>query len=176
MGDESGRRGASGAEGWLEGGCSCGHVRYRMAPKPLFVHCCHCRWCQRETGTSYALNALIESDRVELLRGRVEPIDTPTSSGSGQRISRCPRCEVALWSNYAFGKIGDLVLFVRVGTLDEPDAFPPDIHIYTTSKLPWVPLDPRIPAVPEYYDAVDHWPKASLERRATLMADQPPSI
>ena len=151
-----------------DGGCTCRHVRYRMTWKPLFVHCCHCRWCQRETGASFALNAMIEADRVQLLEGEVEVIGTPSNSGKGQKISRCPRCHVAVWSNYAGG--GDAVRFVRVGTLDEPDRCPPDIHIYTTSKQPWVVLPPGTPAVPEFYKASEMWPKESLERRAALMA------
>jgi hypothetical protein len=119
-----------------EGGCTCRHVRYRMRTRPLFVHCCHCRWCQRETGTAFALNAMIEADRVELLAGDVDEIDTPSASGAGQTIARCPRCRIAVWSNYSGG--GDRVRFVRVGTLDDPDRLPPDIHIFTMSKQPWV--------------------------------------
>jgi len=152
----------------LEGGCTCRAVRYRLASKPLFVHCCHCRWCQRETGSSFALNAMIESDRVALLQGELEVVDTPSNSGKGQKISRCSKCRVAVWSNYAGA--GDAVRFVRVGTLDQPDRLPPDIHIFTSSRQPWVVLPPHIPAVPEYYDRNDHWPKESLERRAALLA------
>ncbi|MEO8673967.1 MAG: GFA family protein [Casimicrobiaceae bacterium] len=151
-----------------DGGCTCRHVRYRMATNPMFVHCCHCRWCQRETGASFALNAMIESDRVTMLHGEVELVDTPSNSGKGQKIARCPRCRVAVWSHYAGA--GDAVSFVRVGTLDEPDRLPPDIHIFTASKQPWVVLPPGVPAVPEYYKAAEHWPKASLERRAMLLA------
>jgi hypothetical protein len=151
-----------------DGGCTCRFVRYRMTTKPLFVHCCHCRWCQRETGTAFALNAMIESDRVLLLQGEVEVIDTPSNSGKGQKISRCPRCRIAVWSNYAGA--GDAVRFVRVGTLDEPDRLPPDIHIFTSSKQPWVVLAPETPAVPEYYKASAMWPQSSLERRALLLA------
>jgi hypothetical protein len=151
-----------------DGGCTCRFVRYRMTSEPLFVHCCHCRWCQRETGTAFALNALIEADCVQLLQGGVEVVDTPSNSGKGQKISRCPRCHIAVWSNYAGG--GDAVRFVRVGTLDDPDRFPPDIHIYTASKQPWVVLPAGTPAVAEYYKASEHWPKASLERRAALLA------
>jgi hypothetical protein len=153
---------------WFEGGCTCRHVRYRMAAPPLFVHCCHCRWCQRETGASFALNALIEAARVELLAGDVDLVDTPSNSGKGQKIARCPLCRVAVWSNYAGA--GDAVRFVRVGTLEDPDSFPPDIHIYTSSKQPWVQLPAGIPAVPEYYRASEYWPKSSLERRAALLA------
>ena len=150
----------------LEGGCDCRGVRYRMLTRPLFVHCCHCRWCQRESGASFALNAMIESDRVELVAGDVEMVDTPSNSGKGQKIARCPRCRVALWSHYAGA--GDAVKFIRVGTLDDPDRLPPDIHIFTASKQPWVVLPAATPAVEEYYDSKKHWPAESLERREAL--------
>src|SRR6188472_4425684 len=151
-----------------EGGCTCRFVRYRMSSRPLIVHCCHCRWCQRETGASFALNALIEADRVQLLQGEVEIINTPSNSGKGQKISRCPQCRIAVWSNYAGG--GDAVRFIRVGTLDESDRLPPDIHIFTASKQPWVVLPEGVPAVPEYYDRGRYWPPESLERRSVLLA------
>jgi hypothetical protein len=152
----------------FEGGCTCRLVRYRMTSKPLFVHCCHCRWCQRETGTAFALNAMIEADRVELLAGQPEAIMTPSASGKGQKIWRCPHCRIAVWSNYAGA--GDALRFVRVGTLDEPDRLPPDIHIFTMSKQPWVVLPDGTPAVREYYRASKMWPKDSLQRRAALSA------
>ena len=151
----------------LQGGCTCGAVRYRMTSRPLFVHCCHCRWCQRETGASFALNAMIEADRVVLLKGQPETIDTPTNSGKGQAIVRCPQCRIALWSNYAGA--GDKIRFVRVGTLDEPDRLPPDIHIFTASKQPWVLLPPDVPAMPEYYRRSEQWPEESLERRKAIL-------
>jgi hypothetical protein len=150
-----------------EGGCDCRQIRYRMLSKPLFVHCCHCRWCQRESGASFALNALIESDRVLLSAGSCEMIDTPSNSGRGQKVARCPTCRLALWSHYAGA--GERFKFVRVGTLDEPDRLPPDIHIFTASKQPWVVLPANIPAVPEYYDRRTYWPKQSLERRLALL-------
>jgi hypothetical protein len=152
----------------FDGHCTCGIIRYRMTSAPLFVHCCHCRWCQRETGAAFALNAMIEADRVVLLLGEPEVANTPTNSGKGQKVSRCPRCRIALWSNYAGA--GDAVRFVRVGTLDEPDRLPPDIHIFTASKQPWVVLPPGTPAVAEYYDRNQFWPAASLERRRVLLA------
>ncbi len=151
-----------------EGGCTCKTVRYRLESEPLFVHCCHCRWCQRETGSAFVLNAMIEADRVSLLQGRVETVMTPSNSGKGQKIARCPECHVALWSNYPGA--GDAIRFVRVGTLDNPDLLPPDIHIFTDSKQSWVELPSGIPAVPEYYDLKAHWPKASIERLRALRA------
>ena len=153
---------------YFDGGCSCGAVRYRMTSGPMFVHCCHCRWCQRETGSAFVLNAMIEADRVELVRGEPDIVDTPSSSGYGQKIARCPRCRVALWSNYAGA--GSAVRFVRVGTLDEPDHLPPDIHIFTASKQPWVLLPIGVAAVSEYYAASDYWPRESLRRRAAVSA------
>ena len=156
---------------WVEGGCTCRALRYGMTTKPLIVHCCHCRWCQRETGASFALNALIESDRVILLSGAPEEVDTPSASGKGQRIVRCPRCHIAVWSHYAGA--GDAIRFVRVGTLDHPDLLPPDIHIFTSSKQPWVALPPGAPAVTEYYKRDDYWPEESLARRRAMLGLTP---
>ena len=155
----------------VEGGCDCRAIRYRMASAPLFVHCCHCRWCQRESGASFALNAMIEADRVTLLAGVPEVVDTPSASGKGQKILRCPSCRIALWSHYAGA--GTAVSFVRVGTLDNPDLLPPDIHIFTSSKQPWVVLPPDTPTVPEYYDRKQFWPAESLARREALLARAP---
>ncbi|MEO8739319.1 MAG: GFA family protein [Casimicrobiaceae bacterium] len=154
----------------LEGGCTCSAVRYRLTSAPIFVHCCHCHWCQRETGAAFALNAVIESERVLLLRGEPRVVDTPSNSGKGQKIARCPVCSIALWSNYAGA--GDQVRFVRVGTLDAPDALPPDIHIFTASKQSWVVLPEGKPAVAEYYDRQQYWPQASLERRTAMLERQ----
>ena len=151
----------------LDGGCDCRFVRYRLHGPPLVVNCCHCRWCQRETGSSFALNAMIESDRVERLAGEPELIDTPSQSGEGQQIARCPRCRIAIWSHYAGA--GPVVAFVRVGTLDDPDRLPPDIHIFTASKQPWVVLPPGARAVPEYYEREAVWSAQSLARRAVLL-------
>jgi hypothetical protein len=153
----------------LEGGCTCRAIRYRMTSAPLFVHCCHCRWCQRETGSAFVLNAMIEANRVVLLSGTPDVVNTPSNSGKGQRISRCPTCRIAVWSNYAGA--GEAIRFVRVGTLDNPDRLPPDIHIFTSSKQPWVVLPEGTPALPEFYDRKKYWPPESLARRAALLAN-----
>jgi hypothetical protein len=150
----------------LEGGCDCRQVRYRLSSAPLFVHCCHCRWCQRETGTAFAQNAMIESDRLVSLGVQPFLVATPSASGRGQQIARCPYCHVAVWSHY--GGAGPFLSFVRVGTLDHPDLLPPDVQIYTSTKQPWVQLTPGIPAFAEYYDRNVQWPPASLQRFALL--------
>ena len=149
----------------LEGGCSCGAVRYRLLSAPMFVHCCHCRDCQRQTGSAFVLNALIEADRVELLAGEPAPVSMPTDSGRPHDIYRCPKCRIAVWSDY--GRRG-VMLFVRVGTLDDPSALTPDVHIYTRSKLPWVGLPEDVPAFEVYYDTKALWPAESLMRREAL--------
>lgn len=152
-----------------EGGCTCRAVRYRLTDAPLFVHCCHCTWCQRETGASFALNAMIETSRVQLLSGQPETVHTPSASGQGQKIVRCPTCKVAVWSHYAGA--GTKAAFVRVGTLDTPDLCPPDIHIFTESKQDWVQIPDGARAVPAYYDRDQVWPPASLERRAAMLRE-----
>ncbi len=146
----------------LEGGCACGAVRYRLNSAPMFVHCCHCRDCQRQTGSAFVLNALIETDRITLLAGAPEPVAVPTESGAPHEIYRCRTCRTAVWSDYG-GR--SALRFVRVGTLDEPTALPPDVHIYTRSKLPWIALPEGVPAFDVYYDSQTLWPAASLERR-----------
>lgn len=153
-------------EALARGGCTCRAVRYAMRGKPLIVHCCHCRWCQRETGTAFALNAVIEADRVTLLEGSPEMVLTPSASGKGQKIARCPQCRIALWSNYSGA--GEALRFVRVGTLDDPDACPPDIHIYTESRQPWVVIPSGARAVAQYYKSAEVWSEESLARRRLL--------
>jgi len=149
----------------MEGGCACGVVRYRLTSEPMFVHCCHCLNCQRQTGSAFVINLLIEADRVQLLSGEPAPVDVPRDDGSTQRIHRCPDCQVAVYSEYGRPE----VRFVRGGTLDEPSSVAPDVHIFTRSKLQWVTLPEEVPAVEVYYDSKALWPAESLERlRAAL--------
>src|SRR5262249_43240725 len=149
----------------LEGGCACATVRYRLTSPPMFVHCCHCLDCQRQTGSAFVLNALIEADRVILLSGNPKPVAVPTDSGRPHEIHRCPSCKVAVWSVY--GGISKL-RFVRVGTLDEPAALPPAVHTYFRSKLPWV-ICQKGALSSAYYAPRKFGPPASLERRRVLM-------
>ena len=147
-----------------EGGCACGAVRYRLTSDPLFTHCCHCLNCQRQTGSAFVINLLIETDRVELLAGTPQPVDAPRDDGSVQTIYRCPTCQVAVFSQYGSPR----VRFVRGGTLDDPRGVTPDVHIYTRSKVNWVTIPQSVPAFEEYYDMKVLWPDASLERVEAL--------
>jgi hypothetical protein len=149
----------------MTGGCSCGAVRYRLAPEPLVTHCCHCLNCQRQTGSAFVINLVLEADRVEVLEGEPQPVDLPRDDGSVQRIYRCPQCQVAIFSEYG----GPALRFVRGGTLDEPSEAAPDVHIYTRSKVPWVTLPDSVPAFEAFYDLKEVWPKASLERLEAAM-------
>ncbi len=149
----------------LAGGCACGSVRYRLESEPMFVHCCHCLDCQRQTGSAFVLNALIETARVRLLAAEPTPVAVPTDSGKPHRIFRCPSCQIAVWSEYG-GRAQ--LRFVRIGTLDTPAALEPDVHIYVRSKQPWLQLPADVPWFQEYYDTRTVWPAASLERRRAL--------
>jgi hypothetical protein len=146
--------------GAREGGCACGSVRYRLTSDPLFTHCCHCLNCQRQTGSAFVINLLIETDRVELLAGEPQDVGVPRDDGSEQRIFRCPACQVAVFSEYTRPELR----FVRGGTLDDPAGVAPDVHIFTKSKLPWVTLPDSVPAFEVYYDTRALWPAASIER------------
>jgi len=148
----------------LEGGCACGKVRYRLTSGPLFTHCCHCLNCQRQTGSAFVINALIETDRIELPVAEPQSVDVPRGGSTKQRIFRCPTCQVAVFSRYTRAGIR----FVRGGTLDDPPAVTPDVHIYTRSKLSWVMLPDSVPAFRTYYDPQKLWPAASLDRVKAL--------
>jgi hypothetical protein len=150
----------------LEGGCACGAVRYRLESAPMFVHCCHCLDCQRQTGSAFVLNALIETDRITLLSGEPKSYAMPTDSGRPHDIYRCPDCGTAVWSDYG-GRPG--LRFVRVGTLDDPSALRPDVHIFTRTKQPWLRLPEDVPAFDVYYDMKKLWPEASLDRRRSIL-------
>jgi hypothetical protein len=145
-----------------EGRCACGEIRYRVLSRPIIVHCCHCTWCQRETGSAFALNAVVEADRVVIENGAPELVVTPTLSGKGQRVWRCPKCRLALWSNYAGA--GERINFVRVGTLLEPGRLPPDVHIFTSTKQPWVVLPAEAAAFAEFYEPAKVWSPDGLAR------------
>ena len=151
------------------GGCACQGVRYSLRSAPMFVHCCHCKDCQRQTGSAFVLNALIETDRIELLSGGPYPVAVPTESGRPHDIYRCPACQTALWSDY--GRRPGL-RFVRIGTLDDTSILSPDVHIYVRSKVPWVTVPENVPAFDAYYDAKTVWPKESLERRRAVLGSR----
>ncbi|HVE85255.1 MAG TPA: GFA family protein [Myxococcales bacterium] len=144
------------------GACCCGGVKFRLLASPMFVHCCHCTDCQRHTGSAFVINAIIETDRIEILSGAPEPVSMPTESGRPHDIYRCPTCKVAVWSDYGRRP---KVRFVRVGTLFRPHSIQPDVHIYTRSKVPWLRLPEGARAFEVYYDVPKEWPAESLARR-----------
>lgn len=150
----------------LAGGCACGAIRFRLTSKPMFVNCCHCRDCQRQTGSAFVINAVIETDRIAITQGKPRRVTVPTDSGRPHDIYRCAKCQTALWSDYGRRKV---VRFVRVGTLDRPAALKPDAHIFTRSKLPWVVLPKNAPAFKIFYDLPRQWPKESLARRKAIL-------
>ena len=149
------------------GHCTCKNMTFHFTADPMFINCCHCTWCQRETGSSYVINAVIETDRLVLDSGKTELIQTPSASGKGQKVHRCPTCKIALWSHYPGG--GDKLSFVRVSTLKNARTLAPQAHIFTSTKQEWVSLSGSIPIFKDYYDRNSLWPKASLERLDILL-------
>ena len=149
-----------------EGGCACGSVRYRLRSDPLFIHCCHCLNCQRQTGSAFVINLMIEADRVEILAGAPQPVEVPRDDGTTQRIFRCPSCQIAVFSEYGRPELR----YVRAGTLDKPSGVRPDVHIFTKSKVSWIRIPESAPAFEIYYDTKALWPAASLERLDALLA------
>jgi hypothetical protein len=150
----------------MEGHCTCGAVRFRLEREPMFTLACHCTWCQRETGAAFSLLTLIERSAITPLSGRVEEVTVPSPSGQGQVVRRCALCKVALWSRY--GAAGPGMAFVRVGVLDRPGAFAPQVHCYTSTKQSWLVLDGSVPVEPEWIDDAKYWSADSLARQNRL--------
>ena len=151
----------------IEGGCACGAVRYALKAAPMVVHACHCTDCQRLTGSAFALNAWIEKSQVDLLSG--EPASFKfTTGGRNNSVYFCSQCGTYVWTDYRPG-----FWFVRAGTLDNPKALAPDVHIFTRSKQPWLELPDDVPLFEAYYDRDEVWPAGSLSRfRAVETAQQ----
>lgn len=152
----------------MDGRCTCGRVVYRLIDTFLCVHCCHCSWCQRETGSAFVLNGLIETRCIEVTKGAPMEVLTPSASRKGQRILRCPDCHVALWSHYAGA--GTRFAFLRVSTLDRAADVAPDVHIFTLTKLPWIALPEGTPVFEEYYDRNVIWRSQAVARREAEIA------
>jgi hypothetical protein len=148
----------------FDGQCFCGRVRYRMQGRPMFIHCCHCRDCQQQSGSAFVVNGLIEAERIKPMEGAPKPVSMRTDSGHPHDIYRCEACQSALWSDYG-GRTW--LRFVRMATLDRAGEFVPDVHIFTRSKLPWVVLPEGARAFQEYYSTKAEWPEESIARRET---------
>lgn len=154
--------------GDMQGGCACGRVRYRLIGPPIFVNNCHCSLCQRQTGAGSAINAFVESERLELITGELSSSEVPTGSGGTQTILRCSGCGTPLWAHYP--RYGSAGAAVRVGTLDEPSAVAPDAAIFADDRPAWAALPEGVPSFPGYYDPQAVLPDARLERLRTLAA------
>jgi hypothetical protein len=146
----------------LEGGCACGAIRYKLTASPLIVHACHCRDCQRLTGGPFAINIWIERGFVEMAPAAPRSVRLAGGSGKPHDVYSCAACGTALWSRYEAAP-GDF-LFIRAGTLDDPAAVAPDVHIFTRSKLPWLTLPPGAPAFESMYRIDEVWSPENRER------------
>lgn len=137
------------------GRCTCGEVEYRLHAEPLVVHACHCTWCQRESGSAFALNGMIETRHIEVTKGTPVARELPSASGKGQRVHACPRCGVALWA--AYHGTGPKFSYLKMGTLADTSTVAPDVHIFTSTKQPWLELGDSVPVFDAFYRRSEVW-------------------
>jgi hypothetical protein len=145
-----------------EGGCACGAMRYRLKNEPIYVNNCHCRQCQRQTGSTSVVNAFTEAENFEVLQGESWQHTVKAGSGGPHTIFRCSECGTAIYSQYP--RFGPLGIGVRVGTLDDPGSLTPDATIFIVERMPWVTLPEGIPHFESYYDPPEILPPARAER------------
>jgi hypothetical protein len=155
------------AETIHHGGCACGEVRYRAKGEPIFVNNCHCRLCQRQTGSTSVVNAFFESERVAVTQGELAEYTLKAGSGGDHTIARCAKCGTALFSYYP--RVGRLGTGIRVGSFDHPGAFTPTAVVFTESKMPWVALPEGIPAFEQYYNPKELFSPDSFARLIALV-------
>ncbi|HEY8604194.1 GFA family protein [Tsuneonella suprasediminis] len=130
----------------IEGGCNCRHARYKLHGAPLAVAACHCRNCQRQSGSAYSVNLVVAGDSVAI-EGELACYEDPDSE-SGKPVLRefCPNCGSPIRS---IPTASPAMVAIKAGTLDNPDAFPPAIHIWTCQMLDWVDVPEGVPQFPK---------------------------
>ena len=149
------------------GGCACGALRYEVRGEPIFVNHCHCRLCQRQTGSVGVLNAFFESDRVAVIQGELTEHIFKAGSGGDHIVCRCAECGTAVFSYYP--RVGRLGTGIRVGSFDDPDAFTPTAVVFTESRMHWAPLPEGIPAFEQYYNPFELLNEASVARLKAMV-------
>ena len=117
-----------------EGGCQCGSVRYRLNAEPLALAVCHCRDCQRQSGSAFALSLFVPRKAFRLLSGELKTFATVCDSGRTKECAFCGSCGTRI---YHQGKRG---MSIKAGTLDDTSNLSPDAHYWTKRKQPWVEI------------------------------------
>ena len=144
----------------LTGGCICGQVKYQIIDKPLFTQACHCKDCKVLTGSSYVVNSSILENTL-IVEGEVSSTELKAGSGASYKTYFCTKCGNYVYADYdsAVGR-----LTVRTKTLDNSEKFPPQVHIFTKDKDPWLNLSEDVICFKEMYDQKKTWPEDSLNR------------
>ena len=122
------------------GGCLCGSVRYQCSAEPIAMGNCHCRDCQRVTGSGYASGILVPRSAVTIT-GNVKYYEVSADSGSTVGRGFCPNCGSRLFSKPPNPEL----MGIMAGSLDDPSYFQPTMDIYTDSAQPWDYMNPDLP-------------------------------
>jgi hypothetical protein len=124
------------------GRCNCGAVRYTLASSPLTVAACHCTQCRRQSGAAYSVNLIVRASAMEVVGDLASWEDSDTESGAPLSREHCGKCGSPIRS---VPSASPKLIAVKSGTLDDPSAFAPAMHIWVQSKLPWVTIPDGIP-------------------------------
>ncbi|GAA4043155.1 GFA family protein [Parerythrobacter jejuensis] len=118
------------------GGCLCGAVRYAISADPAMAVNCHCKNCQRQSGSAFSTIIGIPEAALSI-EGEFKTFDDKGESGEAVLRDFCGVCGSPLFSRVA---VAPGLIFVKVGTLDDTDDFNPAMHLWTRSKQHWVDL------------------------------------
>ena len=126
------------------GGCQCGEIRYRIRSEPITLYVCHCRDCQRQSGSAFGMSLVVPESSFELLSGSLKTFTVRADSGRTKTCAFCPTCGVRLYNAVRPGRIS-----VKAGTLDDVSKLRPEGHGWTSRKQPWVTLPSDVPCYGE---------------------------
>jgi hypothetical protein len=129
----------------FEGGCSCGKVRYSSDADPIFSGICHCKSCQKTTGTSFSVVVAVPAPSLTLT-GEVKVFDAKGDTGQAVHSTFCPNCGSPVLGT---AEIMQDVVMIRAGTLDDASTLKPAMEIYCDSKQPWVSLGGGLQSFPK---------------------------
>jgi hypothetical protein len=141
----------------LQGGCSCGDIRYQLSNAPLFVHACHCLNCQKFCNSAFGITAIVLQCDVALTEGDLVQLVMP----SGRSRWQCASCGESI---YVTSPSHPATALLRPGSLDRVGGLTIDAHIWVKRKQDWISLPNKVPQFDEGYDRNEVWPQVSLER------------
>jgi hypothetical protein len=138
------------------GGCACGAIRYTCSAEPFASLNCHCRDCQRASGSAFAAVLIVPVAAFSLTKGEPTYYDVKADSGNNMSRGFCGKCGAPVFIQHTRITPGPAVVVIQAASLDDPSWFQPIIDIYTSRAQPWDFMNPALQKFEKGSDRVLH--------------------